>query len=243
MTTTTSTDQYASTDSSTTEAAAEEGRRVADVAKDEVGNVAVEAKDQAAELLEQAKSQLSEQGSTQRDRLVQTLTTLGNDLEQMAQRSDHSGMATDLVRQAAGRARALGDRLDGREPTQILDDVRAYARRRPGTFLLGALAAGILAGRLTRGAKESKSSDSQQASGQVTGTPVTPAAGATGGGVHAAGTSGPDVAYAGGGGVGDSATAPSEVTAPSEPLRSTETSLTPDGGSVGRDLPDDRGVL
>ena len=52
----------------------------------------------------------------------------------------------------------MGNRLDGREPSQILDDVRAFARRRPGAFLLGALAAGVVAGRITRGAKESQSS-------------------------------------------------------------------------------------
>jgi len=36
--------------------------------------------------------------------------------------------------------------------------VRGFARRRPGTFLLGALAAGIVAGRLARGAKDGSSS-------------------------------------------------------------------------------------
>jgi hypothetical protein len=242
MTTTTSTDPYASTGTSTTdtttEAAAQEGRRVADVAKGEVGNVAVEAKDQVAELLEQAKGQLSEQGSTQRDRLVQTLTTLGDDLDHMVQQSDRSGMATDLARQAADRVRDLRNRLDGREPSQILDDVRAFARRRPGTFLLGALAAGVVAGRLTRGAKESQSSTgSHQTGDQAAGTSAPELPAESTGGVHAAGASGPDVGYASGGGIEDS------ITAPREPLGGTEAPLTSDGGTVGRDLPDDRGAL
>jgi hypothetical protein len=158
MTTAPSTDHMTQGDSS----AADEGRRVAGVAQDEAGNVAAEAKDQVTNLLDQARSQVSEQGGVQRDRLVQTLTTLGDDLDHMATQSDRSGMATDLARQAAGRVRDLGNRLDGREPSEILDDVRAFARRRPGAFLLGALAAGVVAGRITRGAKDSQSSSGSQ---------------------------------------------------------------------------------
>jgi hypothetical protein len=160
MTTAPSTDQMTQGDTS----AAEEGRRVAGVAQDEAGNVAAEAKDQVANLLDQAKSQVSEQGGVQRDRLVQTLTTLGDDLDHMASQTDRSGMATDLARQAAGRVRALGNQLDGREPSEILDDVRAFARRRPAAFLFGALAAGVVAGRITRGAKDSQSSAGSQSS-------------------------------------------------------------------------------
>ena len=37
-----------------------------------------------------------------------------------------------------------------------LDEVRSFARRRPGTFLLAAAAAGLVAGRLTRGAVDEK---------------------------------------------------------------------------------------
>ncbi|MEK8109106.1 phage holin family protein [Micromonospora sp. M12] len=41
--------------------------------------------------------------------------------------------------------------LDEREPGEVLDEVRTYARRNPGTFLAGAAVAGLLVGRLTRG--------------------------------------------------------------------------------------------
>ena len=237
MTTTTSTDPYSSTDTSTSGStsgsATEEGRRVAGVAKNEAGQVAAEARDQVAELLEEAKSQLSEQGSTQRDRLVATLTTLGDDLEHMAQQSDRSGMATDLARQAAGRVRDLGNRLDGREPSQILDDVRAFARRRPGTFLLGAVAAGVLAGRLTRGAKESRPSESNQTPQPSSGTvghETTP-------GVHAATANGSQTGSGSGSGI-EGATA-----APGEPIVGSEAPLTSEAGGLDNGLPQDRGAL
>lgn len=94
--------------------------------------------------------QVSDQATVQRDKLSQTLRTLGDDLEQMASHGQDSGLAADLAREVAARARAFGSHLEGREPAQLLDDVRDVARRHPGTFLLGALAAGLVAGRLFR---------------------------------------------------------------------------------------------
>jgi hypothetical protein len=138
--------------------AADEGKHVAGVAKGEVQSVAEDAKVQAQNLMDNAKTQLDEQSRTQRDRLVKTLQTFSDDLERMASgQGGGSGMTTDLARQLAGRARSVGSHLEGREPAELLDEVRDFARRRPGTFLLGALAAGVVAGRLTRGAKQARS--------------------------------------------------------------------------------------
>jgi hypothetical protein len=133
--------------------AADESKHVAGVARDEAQKVASEAKSQVGNLVSEATSQVAEQTRTQRDRVVETLRTFGDDLDKMATQSD-GGMAADLAREGASRARTLSSRLDGREPNDLLDEVRSFARRRPGTFLLGALAAGVVAGRLTRGAKD-----------------------------------------------------------------------------------------
>jgi uncharacterized protein YjbJ (UPF0337 family) len=156
MTSTPSTTGKAQVTAST---AADEGKHVAGVAKGEAQNVASQAKDQARGVMDDALSQVQEQSRTQRDRLVGTLQTFGDDLEQMAAQGGRSGMATDLARQVAGKARDLSGHLDGREPVELLDEVRDFARRRPGTFLLGALAAGVVAGRFARGAKEAKGND------------------------------------------------------------------------------------
>ncbi|WP_155992814.1 hypothetical protein [Nocardioides sp. URHA0020] len=137
--------------------AADEGRNVAATAKEQAQHVAATAKGQAQsvahEALDQVTGQLGQQASGQRDRLVDTLRSLGDDLEQMASGAG-PGFATDAAREVADRARSLGSSLEGREPGQLLDDVRDFARRRPGVFLLGALAAGVVAGRLVRGAGE-----------------------------------------------------------------------------------------
>jgi len=158
-------DTGATSDTGKTEAAkqtagtaADEGKRVAGVAQGEAKNVAAEAKYQARGLFDDAKGQLDEQSRTQRDRITGTLRTLTDDLEDMAAKG-HDGLAADLARQVADRARTFTSKIDGREPSELLDEVRDFARRKPGTFLLGALAAGVVAGRLTRGAKAARDND------------------------------------------------------------------------------------
>jgi hypothetical protein len=143
--------------------AADEGKRVTAVAGEEAQKVASEAKRQTKVLLDDAKGQLDEQSRAQRDRVVQTLSSLGEDLDRMSSQSD-SGLAAELVQQAAERVRGISERIDGREPAELLDEVRTFARRKPGTFLLGALAAGVVAGRLTRGAQKAKSTTSSSTS-------------------------------------------------------------------------------
>jgi F0F1-type ATP synthase membrane subunit b/b' len=145
--------------------AADQGKQVAGTAQDEARRVASEARSQARGLLDQATSQVEDQSRTQRDRLVDVLRSVGDDLDTMASHSD-GGTASDLVHEVADRAKALSSRLDGREPRELLEDVRGFARRRPGTFLLGALVAGVVAGRLTRGARDASSGNG----GGLTGT-------------------------------------------------------------------------
>ncbi|MFD2079136.1 hypothetical protein SAMN05421678_102403 [Actinopolymorpha cephalotaxi] len=135
--------------------AAQEGSRVAGVAKDQAQQVASEAQHQARNLLHDVRGQVDEQSRLQRDRLVGTLQNFSDDVEKMASGQDgNGGLAHEVARQVAGRVREFSSRIDGREPAELLDEVRRFARRRPGTFLAGALAAGVVAGRLTRGAKE-----------------------------------------------------------------------------------------
>jgi hypothetical protein len=133
--------------------AADQGKRVAGVAQDEVKNVAAEAQTQLRGLLDEATTQVDEQSKAQKSRLADTVRTFGDDLESMRGEAQQDGVAAQVVQQVAGQARSLASHLDDRNPSELLDDVRRFARRRPGTFLLGALAAGIVVGRVSRGAK------------------------------------------------------------------------------------------
>jgi hypothetical protein len=136
--------------------AADESKRVAGVAAEEAKNVASEATAHARNLVSEARGQLQgqvdDQSRQQKDLLATTLGTFGDDLATMAENG--SGLAADVAHEVAERARSLSRHLDGREPRELLDDVRRFARQRPATFLLGALAAGVVVGRLARGTKD-----------------------------------------------------------------------------------------
>jgi F0F1-type ATP synthase membrane subunit b/b' len=158
MTTDTSTTESGTTERAqqTASTAADEGRHVAGVAAGEVQSVAAEAGQQVRSVvddaMQQAKGQLDDQSRQQKDRLAGTLATFGDDLSRMSETG--SGLVADVAAEVGDRARSLSRQLDQREPSELMDDVRRFARQRPGTFLLGAVAAGVVVGRLLRGAKD-----------------------------------------------------------------------------------------
>ena len=131
--------------------AADAAGHVADVAKDQVGQVTAEAGRQVKQLLGQAQSELSTQAQAQQEKLAGGLHSVGDQLKAMANNSDEPGLATDLAHQAADKAHQFAGWLDQRDPGSVLNEVRSYARQRPGTFLAIALGAGLVAGRLARG--------------------------------------------------------------------------------------------
>lgn len=131
--------------------AAEAGGQVAQTAKEQTREVVRETGAQARNLMSEAQDELRNQTSTQQKRAAEGLRALGSELHSMAARGDsQQGVAAELAHQAGGRAHQLADWLEQREPGQVLDEVRQFARRRPGAFLAGALAAGVVVGRLTR---------------------------------------------------------------------------------------------
>lgn len=130
--------------------AAEQASNVAGTAKDEAKNVAHEAKSQAKDLFAQTQSELKEQAGVQQQRVASGLRSLGDELGSMASGSEQQGLATDLVRQVSDRAGSAASWLDARDPGSLLNEVKSYARRKPGTFIAVAAIAGVVAGRLTR---------------------------------------------------------------------------------------------
>ena len=130
--------------------AGDAGRHVVDVAKDETRSVASETKDQARRFLGQVGDELSTQAATQQTRLAGGLRSAGSDFSEMANASTSSGYASELVRGAGERADAVGRWLEQRDPRSVLEEVKGFARRRPGVFIAIAIGAGVLAGRVTR---------------------------------------------------------------------------------------------
>jgi hypothetical protein len=170
--------------------AATAAQGVAHTAKEEAANVAYEAKHSAQDLLGQAKSGLTSQAGTQQQKAAEGIRTISSQLQSMAEAPDQQGVASDLIRQAAQRSESVASWLENKQPGDLLGEVQKFARNRPGTFLLLAAGAGILAGRLTRGltagAPDSPgAAQSPQARRPVQSAPVPPLRQET---VYAAGT-------------------------------------------------------
>lgn len=134
--------------------AADAGQHLAEVAQNQAMNVVQETTNQARGLLDQARTEVGEQAVAQQRRLASSLRSLGEELEAMTQHSGQQGVATDLARQGAGKSKDVASWLEGRDPGQLVNEVQRFARQRPGTFLLAAAGAGLLAGRVTRGVKD-----------------------------------------------------------------------------------------
>jgi hypothetical protein len=138
---------------------AEAGRQTVGVAQEQASAVAAEAGRQGKYLLQQAQEELGGQAAQGQHRLATELLSLGDELSSMADKSDQHGLAADLARRAAEQAHGAGQWLSNRNPAQVLDEVQAFARRRPGAFLGLAVGAGLVAGRLTRGIKAAHDDD------------------------------------------------------------------------------------
>jgi hypothetical protein len=135
----------------------------ASTAKEQIGNVAQEAAGQAKDLWSQASSDINDQATQQTQRLTSNIRQLAEHLTGMADNGESGSPAQSLVREAGKRAHGVADYLDGRQPGDFVTDIQQFGRRRPGTFLIGAAAAGFLAGRLIKAAKNAEQSPDGQA--------------------------------------------------------------------------------
>ena len=127
------------------------GGGVAETVGEQAKRVTAETTRQARDLLDEGKGQLTEQAREGQRKAADSVRTLADQLQEMSQKSDGTGLAPELVQQAAERAHTVASWLERHEPGDLLTEVRAFARRKPGVFLMGAALAGVVAGRLTRG--------------------------------------------------------------------------------------------
>jgi hypothetical protein len=145
--------------------AGEKPSQLAETATDQAKQVTAEAGRQARDLIGEARVQLGSQASAQQRKVADGLRSLVDELTSMAENGGQSGPATEVAHQAAERVRHAATWLHQREPGDLVGEVRRLGRQHPGTFLLGAVLAGVLVGRLTRGAVEAASSTSSDDNG------------------------------------------------------------------------------
>jgi hypothetical protein len=152
--------------------AAQAGSQVAATAADQAKQVTQETKRQAQDLIQQGRSQLQDQARTGQQKAGQGLSEVAQQLRTMVEGGGEtpSGPAADLVRQAGDKLEELAGWVQAREPGDLVQEVRAFARRKPGVFLLGAAVAGVVAGRLTTGVVAAHKDSSPSGAAQPTGT-------------------------------------------------------------------------
>jgi hypothetical protein len=136
--------QESTTDKAKTEAkevgrtAVAAGGDVAQTAKEQGRQVTREAARQARDLYGTTRAQLRDQTSAQQRRAAGGIRSIGDEIRSMAEQGGQSGPASELAQQAAGRISEVAGWIEAREPGQVVDEVKQFARRHPGAFLAGA---------------------------------------------------------------------------------------------------------
>jgi len=148
--------------------ATEGARQVASEASRQASQLTSEALSSARGLVGEATGSLRDQAGQQTERAASGLRTLSDQVRALAEgRPDEAGPAGDYARQAGEKLQQVAERLESGGLEGALSDLQAFARRRPGVFLLGAAAAGFAVGRLVRGAQAANADGGGNGSGEL----------------------------------------------------------------------------
>src|SRR6185437_6977165 len=97
-------------------------------------------------------SEVQTQAGSQQQKIATAVHAMSKELGGMASGSAESGPLTDLAQQASRKGGEIAHWLENKEHRDVLTEVSAFARRRQVTFLAFCGLAGVVAGRVTRGA-------------------------------------------------------------------------------------------
>ena len=127
-------------------------KHVGETARREAEHVVEDVKEEASHLFEELSTDVRAQAAIQQEKIATNLRGISQELRGMLNASPSHGSAASLVGQAAHHSGKVADWLEAREPGDLIEEVKGFARKRPGAFLGLALGAGLLAGRITRNA-------------------------------------------------------------------------------------------
>ena len=106
--------------------AAGAARNVAQTATLEAGNVATQVRSNAQDLLQLAKRGVSSQAGGQQRKAAEGIRSISSQLHTMADAPEQQGVASDLVRQVAGRASSVAS------PSSVRETNSSRAKAWPG---------------------------------------------------------------------------------------------------------------
>jgi uncharacterized protein YjbJ (UPF0337 family) len=151
--------------------AKEQATQVGGQVKEQAGNVAQEVAHQTQTLVDQTVGTLREQAHGRTSEAAQALRQWSDQARALSEgRAEDAGEARRYVLQASDKLAEVAQHVERRGFDGLLEDVQRIGREKPGLFLLGAGAAGFLAGRLLRGASASSGSAGDGASGSSNGS-------------------------------------------------------------------------
>jgi hypothetical protein len=183
----------------------ESAGHMARTAGTEVHHIARDLGDEGSRLFSTLGGEVRNQVSMQQRRVAATLREISDEFAWMLHDGSANGLAANFVERATVYSANAADWLDGRNPGDLVQETKRFAKRHPAAFLGIAVGAGLVAGRLTRNAGEGVSV--REANDARTGrTPVTaerprndsarqPAAVANIGGIEPSGLHGPEQGF------------------------------------------------
>jgi uncharacterized protein YjbJ (UPF0337 family) len=146
----------------TADVAREQGEQLKGTARDAASNIgdtaaahgrdiADQTRGHVRRMAEDARGTVRGRAQQETQRAGSALSQAGGQLQALADgKIDEAGVFGDYLREAADSVNRWADAVQDRGLDGLLDDLRSYGRRRPGMFLLGAVAAGVLVGRFGR---------------------------------------------------------------------------------------------
>lgn len=132
---------------------------VRSTAREQVGQVAHEATGQAKHVVHDMRERVATEAEEQARRVSRQIDRIADELGSMADGSGPDSLTAGALRQVSDAGRQAARYLDERGARGLLDTAQDFARRKPGTFLIGAAVAGFL---VARAAKSMSGSDQPQ---------------------------------------------------------------------------------
>jgi hypothetical protein len=123
---------------------------VARTAKQEARQLAHTTADEVQEVGRGVRQRLRDEVDRQHRQVTDRVGAFAEELYTMARERPETP-AGELVGILAARSRTFAEYLDQHGPERVLHELRDFARRRPGTFIVSAVAAGFVVGRLGKG--------------------------------------------------------------------------------------------
>jgi hypothetical protein len=134
----------------TAQTARAEAGAVTQTVREETKNVAQEAQQQAASALRKVQYDVRGRANEEATKFAESLHDTSRKLTSMAEAAGDESIASSVAHEGAKATERLASRLEDGGLDSVMADVRTWARRRPGAFLLGVATAGFVAGRLVR---------------------------------------------------------------------------------------------